>query len=371
MSRSESLACATDDERVAATTDRVPAGRGRQVGPDPVHRGRAAPRRAVRSAAPERGRPRAPARGRAAGRARPGRARRRAGPAAPRSAGRVRTCTPARSSSPGARSRAGSAESWLPLEQHDLRPGVDEPGEGLVEQRHGVDATAAPGRRRRRRPGRRRPRSARTTSTRWSTKAAWASSSPTRWNERPRCQSEVWRMRTARRVGRGHRRRARTWRGAPRGGGLARGRARPVGWSAPGELHEPWLGPPMGDEVHGRRLHARAAPAVPREGAPVPRRVRADAGPSSFDFERPLTGMEIELNLVDDDYQPRMANAAGAGGDRRPRLPDRARRSTTSSSTCRRARCRATPRSSSRTTCAPASTAPRTQANAARRPHRR
>src|SRR4051795_4553664 len=30
---------------------------------------------------------------------------------------------------------------------------------------------------------------------------------------------------------------------------------------------------------------------------------------SSFDFERPMTGMEIELNLVDADYQPRMSNA--------------------------------------------------------------
>ena len=30
----------------------------------------------------------------------------------------------------------------------------------------------------------------------------------------------------------------------------------------------------------------------------------------SFDFERPLTGMEIELNLVDEDYQPMMTNAA-------------------------------------------------------------
>ncbi|BBX46846.1 hypothetical protein GCM10009641_40010 [Mycobacterium cookii] len=29
---------------------------------------------------------------------------------------------------------------------------------------------------------------------------------------------------------------------------------------------------------------------------------------SSFDFDRPLTGMEIECNLVDDDYQPAMAN---------------------------------------------------------------
>ena len=30
---------------------------------------------------------------------------------------------------------------------------------------------------------------------------------------------------------------------------------------------------------------------------------------SSFDFERPMTGMEIELNLVDAAYQPRMSNA--------------------------------------------------------------
>ncbi len=30
---------------------------------------------------------------------------------------------------------------------------------------------------------------------------------------------------------------------------------------------------------------------------------------SQFEFDRPMTGMEIELNLVDHDYQPRMANA--------------------------------------------------------------
>ncbi|MGH3641807.1 MAG: glutamate--cysteine ligase, partial [Mycobacterium sp.] len=29
---------------------------------------------------------------------------------------------------------------------------------------------------------------------------------------------------------------------------------------------------------------------------------------SSFDFDRPLTGMEIECNLVDADYQPAMSN---------------------------------------------------------------
>jgi len=32
-------------------------------------------------------------------------------------------------------------------------------------------------------------------------------------------------------------------------------------------------------------------------------------GQTSFDFEQPLTGMEIELSLVDDDLQPRMSNA--------------------------------------------------------------
>jgi hypothetical protein len=29
---------------------------------------------------------------------------------------------------------------------------------------------------------------------------------------------------------------------------------------------------------------------------------------ASFEFDRPLTGMEIECNLVDDDYQPAMSN---------------------------------------------------------------
>ena len=30
---------------------------------------------------------------------------------------------------------------------------------------------------------------------------------------------------------------------------------------------------------------------------------------SSFDFEKPLTGMEIECNLVDAEYQPAMSNS--------------------------------------------------------------
>ena len=45
---------------------------------------------------------------------------------------------------------------------------------------------------------------------------------------------------------------------------------------------------------------------------------------SRFDFDRPMTGLEIELNLVDDARRPGDAQRRGAGGDRRPGLPDRA-----------------------------------------------
>ena len=34
---------------------------------------------------------------------------------------------------------------------------------------------------------------------------------------------------------------------------------------------------------------------------------------SRFEFERPLTGMEIELNLIDDDANPAMRNAEVLG----------------------------------------------------------
>ena len=37
---------------------------------------------------------------------------------------------------------------------------------------------------------------------------------------------------------------------------------------------------------------------------------------SSFDFDRPLTGMEIECNLVDADYQPAMLNPARRSASR-------------------------------------------------------
>ena len=37
---------------------------------------------------------------------------------------------------------------------------------------------------------------------------------------------------------------------------------------------------------------------------------------SRFDFEKPMAGLEIELNLIDDDFQPGYAQRGGAGGDR-------------------------------------------------------
>ena len=65
----------------------------------------------------------------------------------------------------------------------------------------------------------------------------------------------------------------------------------------------------MGDEV-ASTTHSREDRRRYRE------KVRLDLdvfgqmlSQSVFDYERPLIGMEIELNLVDDSYQPRMTNA--------------------------------------------------------------
>ena len=44
---------------------------------------------------------------------------------------------------------------------------------------------------------------------------------------------------------------------------------------------------------------------------------------SSFEFDRPLTGMEIECNLVDADYQPAMSNAEVLASIADPGVPDR------------------------------------------------
>ena len=35
-------------------------------------------------------------------------------------------------------------------------------------------------------------------------------------------------------------------------------------------------------------------------------------GESTFDFDRPMAGLEIELNLVDADYQPAMRKLFGS-----------------------------------------------------------
>ena len=46
---------------------------------------------------------------------------------------------------------------------------------------------------------------------------------------------------------------------------------------------------------------------------------------SKFDFERPLTGLEIEFNLVDGQPGPGDAQRRGSQRHRQRRLPDRAR----------------------------------------------
>ena len=69
-----------------------------------------------------------------------------------------------------------------------------------------------------------------------------------------------------------------------------------------------WLGVPMGVEVESKsytREERQRYREKVRQNLDVFERMLAD---SQFDFERPMTGMEIELNLVDDDFQPRFAN---------------------------------------------------------------
>ncbi len=70
-----------------------------------------------------------------------------------------------------------------------------------------------------------------------------------------------------------------------------------------------WLGLLMGVEV-GAQSYTREQRQQYRE------KVRQDLDvfermltTQQFEFERPMTGLEIELNLVDGDYQPRFANA--------------------------------------------------------------
>ncbi len=72
----------------------------------------------------------------------------------------------------------------------------------------------------------------------------------------------------------------------------------------------PWLGAVMGDEVAGvgytREQRQRYREKV-RQCLDVFERMLTE---HSFEFDRPLTGLEIELNLVDDDFSPAMKNAA-------------------------------------------------------------
>ncbi len=65
----------------------------------------------------------------------------------------------------------------------------------------------------------------------------------------------------------------------------------------------------MGAEVDGGSSPARTAPGTARRcatGLDVLARMLTE---SRFDFERPMAGLEIELNLVDADCQPAMRNA--------------------------------------------------------------
>ncbi len=69
-----------------------------------------------------------------------------------------------------------------------------------------------------------------------------------------------------------------------------------------------WLGVRMGVEVeaksYSREERQRYREKV-RQNLDVFERMLAN---SRFEFEKPMTGMELELNLVDEDFQPRFAN---------------------------------------------------------------
>ena len=92
----------------------------------------------------------------------------------------------------------------------------------------------------------------------------------------------------------------------------------------------------MGDEV-ANRTFTRADRQQYREKVQrcldVLARMLAE---SRFDFETPLTGMEVELNLVDGDGRPALRNAEVL--DRIDDTPSRPSSAvSTSRSTCRRA----------------------------------
>jgi gamma-glutamyl:cysteine ligase YbdK (ATP-grasp superfamily) len=70
-----------------------------------------------------------------------------------------------------------------------------------------------------------------------------------------------------------------------------------------------WLGERVGAEVEAKsytREERQRYREKVRQNLDVFEQMLAG---SQFEFDRPMTGMEIELNLVDEDYQPRFANA--------------------------------------------------------------
>ena len=65
----------------------------------------------------------------------------------------------------------------------------------------------------------------------------------------------------------------------------------------------------MGAEVDARQFTREDRTRLPAEGPAGLDALARMLTESRFDFERPMTGLEIELNLIDDDYQPAMRNA--------------------------------------------------------------
>ena len=70
-----------------------------------------------------------------------------------------------------------------------------------------------------------------------------------------------------------------------------------------------------------------------------------------FHTDDPMTGLEVELNLVDDAGDPALKNAEVARGDRRPGLPDRARSVQHRDQRAARAGCARVVSAPSRTAC--------------------
>src|SRR3954453_14984992 len=227
--------------------------------------------------------------------------------------GSVRTCTRDRSSRRAANpSRRG--ESWLPLVRMTTAPvpasrarasssraTTSTPGSARSYTSPATTMTST--------------FSARTTSTRWSSTAACSHSRFTRGNDRPRCQSEVWRIRTSPTLGsRGGQV------GATRGGCGQWDRLRRVVHRSCSGSDQVRTGlaptPPvcfrheMGDEItasHYTREERQRYREKVQLCLDVFERMLTSATFES-DSDDPLTGLEVELNLVGDDRQPFLGN---------------------------------------------------------------